>query len=212
MNLLHLILLLTFTPLLRCYWDDWLRSPKQRRGRQVIRPEVSRTYHFGTDAGTSFNQYGNELKEIDLVKADVEWEKQDLTHLEREQFREEYYSIVLSAQKSGWNPAEVMEKLPLGNVRVEYENWQQFEKNIAKLGLGLVSTNEKAGVPRTAFESIVEVRPKGETGHLLFFSPPVSQLEDNMRKGASMDLLDFSEALRVAPPPKKEHFCMEASS
>lgn len=29
------------------YWDDWLRDPDRRRGRQFIRPEVCRTYHFG---------------------------------------------------------------------------------------------------------------------------------------------------------------------
>jgi GNT-I family len=29
------------------YWDDWLREPVQRQDRQVLRPEVSRTFHFG---------------------------------------------------------------------------------------------------------------------------------------------------------------------
>ncbi len=29
------------------YWDDWLREPEQRRSRDCIRPEISRTYTFG---------------------------------------------------------------------------------------------------------------------------------------------------------------------
>jgi alpha-1,3-mannosyl-glycoprotein beta-1,2-N-acetylglucosaminyltransferase len=29
------------------FWDDWLREPKIRRGRQCIYPEISRTYTFG---------------------------------------------------------------------------------------------------------------------------------------------------------------------
>ncbi|CAN0431060.1 unnamed protein product, partial [Ectocarpus sp. 13 AM-2016] len=29
------------------YWDDWLRDPRRRKGRQFIRPEVCRTFHFG---------------------------------------------------------------------------------------------------------------------------------------------------------------------
>lgn len=38
------------------YWDDWLRDPAQRKGRQIIRPEISRTYHFGFHGGASNNQ------------------------------------------------------------------------------------------------------------------------------------------------------------
>uniref|UniRef100_A0A1I7UHV1 Alpha-1,3-mannosyl-glycoprotein 2-beta-N-acetylglucosaminyltransferase n=1 Tax=Caenorhabditis tropicalis TaxID=1561998 RepID=A0A1I7UHV1_9PELO len=25
------------------FWDDWMREPEQRKGRQCIRPEISRT-------------------------------------------------------------------------------------------------------------------------------------------------------------------------
>ena len=35
------------------FWDDWMREPVQRKGRQVIRREVSRTYHFGRKASSS---------------------------------------------------------------------------------------------------------------------------------------------------------------
>lgn len=29
------------------FWDDWLREPPQRKGRNFLRPEISRTYTFG---------------------------------------------------------------------------------------------------------------------------------------------------------------------
>ena len=29
------------------YWDDWLRGPDVRKRREVLRPEVPRTLHFG---------------------------------------------------------------------------------------------------------------------------------------------------------------------
>jgi len=29
------------------FWDDWLREPPQRKGRQFLRPEISRSYTFG---------------------------------------------------------------------------------------------------------------------------------------------------------------------
>lgn len=37
----------------KIFWDDWLRSEKQTRGRQCIRPEVSRTRNFGGEGGAS---------------------------------------------------------------------------------------------------------------------------------------------------------------
>ena len=36
------------------YKDDWLRQPAQRRGRHCLRPEVLRSYHFGS-IGTNFS-------------------------------------------------------------------------------------------------------------------------------------------------------------
>ncbi|CAN0358728.1 unnamed protein product, partial [Laminaria digitata] len=35
----------------QAYWDDWIREPLRRQGRQFIRPEVCRTYHFGKKVG-----------------------------------------------------------------------------------------------------------------------------------------------------------------
>ena len=40
----------------RGFWDDWLREPAQRKGRATIRPEVSRSYTFGSK-GTSVGQF-----------------------------------------------------------------------------------------------------------------------------------------------------------
>ena len=42
----------------RAYWDDWLREPAQRLCRQVIRPEVCRTLHFGA-LGVSNAQFSD---------------------------------------------------------------------------------------------------------------------------------------------------------
>ena len=35
----------------QAYWDDWIREPLRRQGRQFLRPEVCRTYHFGKKVG-----------------------------------------------------------------------------------------------------------------------------------------------------------------
>ena len=182
------------------YWDDWLREPEQRQGRQTIRPEVSRTFHFGSEKGASYNQFGEELLDIKLDKADFEWEKEDLSYLERDKFREHYYSTVLNAQLSTWTDA--MQRVREDNVRIEYSSWKEFTKKARKL-LPLM-TDEKAGVPRTAYEAIVETRPYGAGGHLMFLSPPAQKLRENLERGKTMPSLEFSETIRVVPPPEKK--------
>jgi hypothetical protein len=41
------------------FWDDWLRSDAQRKGRACIRPEVSRNFNFG-EKGASNGQFYKE--------------------------------------------------------------------------------------------------------------------------------------------------------
>jgi alpha-1,3-mannosyl-glycoprotein beta-1,2-N-acetylglucosaminyltransferase len=68
----------------RGYWDDWMREPPQRRGREVLRPEISRTFHFGQKGGTSGNIYSSYLDSIQLNVADVNWAQEDVGYLERD--------------------------------------------------------------------------------------------------------------------------------
>ena len=182
------------------YWDDWLREPEQRRGRQIIRPEVSRTYHFGSEKGASRNQFGKELAEIELHQEHVAWEIKDgsYDYLAWDRFRQDYYSSVLKAQLSPWQDA--MNTVKEGNVRVEYNTWDEFKKKVPKL-LKLISTDEKAGVPRSSYEGIVETRPYGK--HMLFFSPTAGTLIENFERAKIKDMAAFSETLRVVPPPQK---------
>lgn len=37
-------------------WDMWMRMPEQRKGRECIIPDVSRSYHFGI-IGLNMNGY-----------------------------------------------------------------------------------------------------------------------------------------------------------
>jgi len=54
----------------RGYWDDWLREPPQRKKRETIRPEISRTFHFGQKGGTSGGQYSSYL---DSIQRESSW-------------------------------------------------------------------------------------------------------------------------------------------
>jgi alpha-1,3-mannosyl-glycoprotein beta-1,2-N-acetylglucosaminyltransferase len=57
------------------YWDEYLREPKVRKGRQCIFPEVPRTHTFGkvgTSGGQFFDQH---LAVMMLNKEDIDWAK-----------------------------------------------------------------------------------------------------------------------------------------
>ena len=146
------------------YWDDWLRDTEQRKDRQVIRPEVSRTYHFGTDGGASGNQFGSVLERVKLNEQPVHWDTEDLSYLENSLYENQYMEMVMSSKlvhsiKEAKNPS------PGLNVRIEYKDFSHFHILAAKLK---IMKDEKAMVPRTSYRGIVEVRLGSS---LLFLAP-----------------------------------------
>jgi len=110
-----------------------------------------------------------------------------------------------------------------GNVRVKYsayqtkdgKDWEQFVSKVEahKLFNNLISTDEKAGVPRTSFEGIIETRPFGK--HMLFFTPQAALLNETFDEGKSlnMGIAAFSDSLRVVLPKRSVgclgfyHYC-----
>merc|ERR1719343_1687856 len=65
----------------KAYWDEFMRRPDVRKGRQCIRPEVSRTFTFG-EKGTSAGQFfKTHLSHIKLNTEAIDWSAQDLSFL-----------------------------------------------------------------------------------------------------------------------------------
>jgi hypothetical protein len=82
------------------YWDDWLRLPENRRGRSIIRPEVSRTYTFGEHGSSQGQFYSEFLKPIQLNDAEhaVDWARKDLgAELGKRHYDEALSAAVLAA-------------------------------------------------------------------------------------------------------------------
>jgi alpha-1,3-mannosyl-glycoprotein beta-1,2-N-acetylglucosaminyltransferase len=155
------------------YWDDWLREPAQRQDRQVIRPEVSRTYHFGTEGGASGNQFGSILESVILDTRVVDWKHQDLSYLYETAYNVQYAELIKSSRLvSTWEEAQ--EALNTADVRLEYQRYKDFQKLAQIIN---IMDDEKAMVPRTAYNGVVEIRPVGE--HLLLLTPPMTQLKED---------------------------------
>lgn len=159
------------------YWDDWLREPPQRRGRHILRPEISRTFHFGVKGGASSNQFGNKLGQIMLNDSPVPWDAyRDLffRELEEHEFDTQYCHLLQSAQYFD-NLNHAIDACRSRSVRVEYATWPAFQ-NAARL-LGLMD-DEKAGIPRTSYKGVVETRPHGS--YLLFLTPTMNELQRSL--------------------------------
>jgi alpha-1,3-mannosyl-glycoprotein beta-1,2-N-acetylglucosaminyltransferase len=179
------------------YWDDWLREPAQRQGRHVLRPEVSRTFHFGVSGGASNNQFGQQLSQVVLNPTPVTWSNQDLSYLNLDRFDRSYWQmlhssrrvtslvearqLILQQQQQHAGATSSRRPAPELVLRLEYNNLQEFAKFAKSLGL---STDEKAGVPRTAYKGVVETRfdsgnrsSSNNNNHILLLTPPMQELQ-----------------------------------
>ena len=137
----------------RAYWDDWLREPKQRKSRQVLRPEVCRTFHFGV-RGTSNSQYSDFLTRIKLNDQYVDFSQLDLSYLEAKAYERDFLAKVGRAREV--QPEGLRQGLGAEEVKVMYESLSDgrnsFEDVAQRVG---VMENIKARVPRAAYQGIV---------------------------------------------------------
>merc|ERR1719387_559820 len=74
------------------YWDEFMRRPDVRKGRQCIRPEISRSFTFGSE-GTSQGQFFKDhLSHIRLNDVAVDWSQEDLHFLSSKSAFEDWLS------------------------------------------------------------------------------------------------------------------------
>jgi alpha-1,3-mannosyl-glycoprotein beta-1,2-N-acetylglucosaminyltransferase len=153
------------------YWDDWLRDSRQRQGRQVIRPEVSRTYHFGFEGGASGNQFGRLLQKIHLDTEAIDWGSLDISLLSPEMFDRYYWNIISNAKRVN-SVSEALVVCKLSDVLLEYQDFHEFQELGRQLQLMI---DEKDGILRTSYRGVVETRPHG--GKFLLLTPPFVQIQ-----------------------------------
>jgi len=141
------------------YWDDWLREPVQRKERDCIRPEISRTYTFGQH-GTSEGQFFDKfLKTIKLNTEKVKWTSKDLSYLQKATYDEELKKTikkgtVISDSGAVFNYENT-------DLVLKYDNFQSIAN-----AFGLMD-DTKAGVPRTAYHGVVTFRSRSNTVYLV---------------------------------------------
>nr|PNR43433.1 hypothetical protein PHYPA_015814 [Physcomitrium patens] len=141
------------------YWDDWLRLKENRKGRQVIRPEVCRTYNFG-EQGSSLGQfYEQYLKSIKLNNVNVDWRSKDLNYLKKGQFNPIFNSLVSKAAIIPASQALTEANYGEGDIRVQYYSLVEFKYLAHEFG---IFEDTKDGIPRTAYNGVIVFRWKGQ--------------------------------------------------
>jgi alpha-1,3-mannosyl-glycoprotein beta-1,2-N-acetylglucosaminyltransferase len=151
----------------RAYWDDWLREPKQRQGRHIIRPEICRTFHIG-QKGVSNAQYSAYLNSIRLNENAVAFTKMDLSYLALPKWDDIYLNQVRAATLISLEDARSgrglinAKRQGVKEVKVVYGPFEGHGNSYSALAeWSGAMDNVKAGVPRTAYKGIVTVW-KGE--------------------------------------------------
>lgn len=139
------------------FWDDWMREPAQRKGRQCIRPEISRTGMMahgkkGVSKGQFFKSH---LSKIKVNNRSVDFAHVNLDYLLPENFKkkmeldlgESLVGNITEIISDAWIPEKENMK-----IKIMYSGNDDFVDMAINLG---IMKEFKAGVPRTAYNGIV---------------------------------------------------------
>eukprot|EP01114_Cavostelium_apophysatum_P001331 TRINITY_DN1112_c0_g1_i1.p1 TRINITY_DN1112_c0_g1~~TRINITY_DN1112_c0_g1_i1.p1 ORF type:complete len:473 (-),score=108.95 TRINITY_DN1112_c0_g1_i1:738-2156(-) len=137
------------------YWDDWLREPLQRQDRDCIRPEISRTYTFGSKGSSGGQFYEQYLAGIKLNRDDIDWSQQDVSYLTKELWDPYFNNIVESAKKNEVRSKAEVEGHKDSDLIIYYNGEHDFASRAAEFNL---MQDFKAHVPRTAYNGVVIFR------------------------------------------------------
>jgi alpha-1,3-mannosyl-glycoprotein beta-1,2-N-acetylglucosaminyltransferase len=101
----------------------------------------------------------------------VRWPEINLSKLQESVYDQSYFSLISNAQ-SVKSLDEALSACLTQDARLEYRTLNEFKSLANKLR---IMNDEKAGIPRTAYRGVVEIRPHGN--FLLFLIPPFATLK-----------------------------------
>lgn len=173
----------------RLYWDDWLREPTVRRGRQCIFPEVPRTHTYGK-VGTSGGQhYTLHLQAMLLSTERIKWAAKDLSYLQEARYKTLMQQWLASAKLLTMRPDELRIFCHAGSLtqKQELSNTSSHDyimcfstldeyMELAK-ALAPMVPDIKGNTGRASYDGVVIIRCRG---HRLFLSPLVRESKETI--------------------------------
>lgn len=130
-------------------WDDWLRRPAYRKGRSVIYPEVSRSYHFGI-TGSSKGEANDRLDRNLLNDVPIDFEAQDLDYLIKARYDAELASALDAARLIAVDDPALP---PEGDLKIIYHGERGFDELAVRFDIW--PGFRDAGAPRCSYDGVV---------------------------------------------------------
>lgn len=144
------------------YWDDYLRSSSVTRGRQCIRPEVSRTANFGTHGVSQAFNHEKHVGQVLLNREPVKFSSQDLRYLDPVAYEKVVFGRMSNAVLLKYSNyltskpqnSDVIARHPAGSM-------EQIGKRTG------VMTDHREGTFRTSYRGVVIIPWNGHWAFLV---------------------------------------------
>ena len=136
------------------YWDDWMREPANRKGRDCIHPEISRSYTFGRKGSSGGQFFDQHLSGIKLNDKFVKFTESDLTYLLKPQWDRNFKQLIEPRSFVAISSPAEIEQHSNARLALYYSSLSQYSALASQLGL---HSDLKAGVPRTSYQGVVHV-------------------------------------------------------
>jgi alpha-1,3-mannosyl-glycoprotein beta-1,2-N-acetylglucosaminyltransferase len=135
------------------YWDEFMRRPDVRKGRHCIRPEISRSFTFGSE-GTSQGQFFKDhLSHIRLNDVAVDWGLEDLHFLSSKSAFEDWLSDKVQRAISVTLSEIDRVTEPGQTFRIAYDDAREYKSKIAKKFH--LMPDEKEGIRRMSYRGVI---------------------------------------------------------
>lgn len=162
----------------KLFWDDWMRSLNRTKGRQCIRPEVSRAANFGATGASSSFQYEQHVSKVKLGEANVNFSSVDLSYLDPNKYEHMIFERMSNAVLLRFSnylstrpqDADVIAMYPDGNP-------QLIGKRTG------IMTDHRNGIFRTSYRGVIVIP---WNGHWAFIVPRGFVPPDGYRLGVSV--------------------------
>ena len=106
---------------------------------------------MGSSVGQFYNDY---LARIVLNRIPVDWEREPLDYLRRDEFRQRLQKQVAAAATVGPGQLRTAFAATTSDLRIFFRGEEQYKRIADTLGL---MNDLKAGLPRSSFEGVVRV-------------------------------------------------------
>jgi len=146
------------------YWDEFMRRPDVRKGRQCIRPDVSRSFTFGSQGTSSGQFFEQHLSKIKLNDIAVNWSTLDLSSISSVAAFDAFLTAEITAARKVSGPEEIGALGPGGDaVRVQYDDKSSYKSLAKRFSL---MEDEKEGIRRMSYRGVIPFAWNGRRAYL----------------------------------------------